>query len=134
MTDTPPLQGKQHYLFSSREQCWILVGFAVINLLASLKNFFFRSAPEHFAALEYYAHGMAALSAVVLSYWIYKSKSGMERCFVSLWLLGWALVWFGGAYSPSTLRVVQLVVVLVWSAASVIAVRITRRATAEEQP
>ena len=70
------------------------------------------------------------MSAIALSYWIAKSSDRLERVFIALWLIGWAMLWFAPVHSDAGLLSVRYANVLVWVVATAIALRITKAAKA----
>lgn len=121
-----------YYLFSSRQKAWVLTAFSIINLLVAIKSLVFPSSGLQVpnATLRIYVLVMESLSAVVLSYWIAKSSDKLERVFIALWLVGWAMLWFAPVYSNAELLSVRYANVLVWVVATTIALRILKAANA----
>ena len=79
-----------------------------------------------FGVLRTFGFVMEGFTTIVLAYWIAKSKNKLERAFIVLWLIGWAMVWFAPVYSDAGLLAVRYANVLVWVVATVIALRITK--------
>lgn len=75
---------------------------------------------------------MEGSTAIVLTYWISKSRNKLERAFIALWLTGWAMLWFAPFYSDVGLLAVRCANVLIWVVATAIALRITIAANARQ--
>jgi len=121
-----------YYLFSTREKTWALTAFSAINLLVAVKNLVSPSPGlrVHDATIRTYIFVIEGLSAIALSYWIAKSSDKLERVFIALWLVGWAMLWFAPVHSDAGLLSVRYANVLVWVFATAIALRITKTTNA----
>ena len=128
MHDKPIARQAAYYLFSSRERTWALTAFSVINLFGAVRNVVSPNGGLHFydARFRTYAYVMEVVSAVVLSYCIARAGNKPERAFIALWLVGWAILWFRPAFCDPVLPAVRYTSVVVWAAATVIALGITR--------
>ncbi len=118
------------YLFSSREKKWALTALSAFSLLMAVKNLISPSPGWQFDDPKLHILGfvMEGFTAIVLSYWIAKSRNKLERAFIGLWLIGWAIAWFAPLYSDVGLWAVRYANFLIWLAATVIALRIMKAA------
>jgi hypothetical protein len=119
-----------YYLFSSPGKTWVLTAFSAISLALAVKNLISPSAGLQFddAKFRTLALVMEGVSAVVLSYWIAKSSNKLERAFIGLWLIGWAMLWFAPVYSDARLVGVRYLNVVVWVVATAVALKIAKAA------
>jgi len=117
-----------YYLFSSREKTWALTALSAISLFMAVKNLISPGSGLQFADAKLRTFGlvMEGFTTIVLAYWIAKSKNKLERAFIVLWLIGWAMIWFAPVYSDAGLLAVRYANVLVWVVATVIALGITK--------
>src|SRR5215472_3925868 len=103
-----------YYLFSSREKTWALTALSAISLFMAVKNLISPGSGLQFADAKLRTFGlvMEGFTTIVLAYWIAKSKNKLERAFIVLWLIGWAMIWFAPVYSDAGLLAVRYANVL----------------------
>ena len=109
-----------------------MTALSAFSLLMAVKNYISLSQGLQFddPKLRIFGFVMEGFTAVVLTYWIAKAKNKLERAFVALWLIGWAMDWFAPLYSDAGLSAVRYATFLIWLAATVVALRITKAANA----